>query len=108
VTQGEKELTPIARLSTSWADYFAPWKAWLRVFGLVTFLAEFHLMNSMSDYSRIGDYLDPFQASRFIPAFFEKICLDHYRRDLSLSGRNAFGAATEVRSRELLRFSECS
>ena len=24
VTQGEKELTPIARLSTSWADYFAP------------------------------------------------------------------------------------
>jgi hypothetical protein len=39
--------------------------------------------------------LDPLLAGRFIPAFFEKICLDHYRRDLSLSGRYAFGAAAE-------------
>jgi hypothetical protein len=73
---------------------------------LVTFLAEFHLMNSMSDYSRIGDYLDPFQASRFIPAFFEKICLDHYRRDLLLSGPNTLRVAAEVRPSELLRFSD--
>ena len=55
---------------------------------------------------RISGYLDPLLAGRFIPAFFEKICLDHYRRDLSLSGRNAFGAAAEVRPRELLRFSD--
>jgi len=73
---------------------------------LATFLAEFHLMNSMSDYSRIGDYLDPFQASRFIPAFFEKICLDHYRRNLLLSGPNTLGAVAEVRPSELLRFSD--
>ena len=53
-------------------------------------------MNSMSDYSRIGDYLDPFQASRFIPAFFEKICVDHYRRNLLLSGPNTLGAVAEV------------
>ena len=38
----------------SWAD-FDLWNAWLRVFGLGTFLAEFHLMNGMSDYSRTGD-----------------------------------------------------
>ena len=55
---------------------------------------------------RVSGYLDPLLAGRFIPAFFEKICLDHYRRDLPLSGRNAFGAAAEVRPRELLRFSD--
>ena len=38
----------------SWAD-FDLWNAWLRVFGLGTFLAEFHLMNGMSDYTRTGD-----------------------------------------------------
>jgi FADH2 O2-dependent halogenase len=38
----------------SWID-FDLWNAWLRVFGLGTFLAEFHLMNGMSDYSRTGD-----------------------------------------------------
>jgi FADH2 O2-dependent halogenase len=38
----------------SWDD-FDLWNAWLRVFGLGTFLAEFHLMNGMSDYSRTGD-----------------------------------------------------
>jgi tetracycline 7-halogenase / FADH2 O2-dependent halogenase len=38
----------------SWND-FALWNAWLRVFGLGTFLAEFHLMNGMSDYTRTGD-----------------------------------------------------
>lgn len=38
----------------SWDD-FDLWNAWLRVFGLGTFLAEFHLMNAMSDYSRTGD-----------------------------------------------------
>src|SRR5256885_9733088 len=38
----------------SWND-FDLWNAWLRVFGLGTFLAEFHLMNGMSDYSRTGD-----------------------------------------------------
>jgi FADH2 O2-dependent halogenase len=38
----------------SWAD-FDLWNAWLRVFGLGTFLAEFHLMNAMSDYTRTGD-----------------------------------------------------
>jgi hypothetical protein len=27
--------------------------------GLVTFLAELHLMNGMNDYSHIGGYLDP-------------------------------------------------
>jgi hypothetical protein len=32
---------------------------------------------------RVSGYLDPLLAGRFIPAFFEKICLDHYRRDLS-------------------------
>ncbi|MBA3831112.1 MAG: hypothetical protein H0X34_04295 [Chthoniobacterales bacterium] len=32
----------------SW-DNFDLWNAWLRVFGLGTFRAEFHLMNSMSD-----------------------------------------------------------
>ena len=55
---------------------------------------------------RVSGYLDPLLAGRFIPAFFEKICLDHYRRDLSLFGRNAFGAAVEVRPWELLRFSD--
>jgi hypothetical protein len=75
---------------------------------LVTFLAEFHLMNGMSNYRRIGGYLDPILACRFIPAFFEKICLDHYRRDLSLSGPNTLGAAPEVRPWELLRFSDWS
>jgi hypothetical protein len=40
--------------------------------GLVPFLAEFHLMNGMSDYRRIGGYLDPVLAGRFIPAFFLK------------------------------------
>ena len=38
----------------SW-DGFDLWNAWLRVFGLGTFLAEFHLMNGMSDYTRTGD-----------------------------------------------------
>jgi len=38
----------------SWND-FDLWNAWLRVFGLGTFLAEFHLMNDMSDYTRTGD-----------------------------------------------------
>ncbi len=38
----------------SWAD-FELWNAWLRVFGIGTFLAEFHLMNGMSDYTRTGD-----------------------------------------------------
>jgi FADH2 O2-dependent halogenase len=38
----------------SWDD-FDLWNAWLRVFGLGTFLAEFHLMNGMSDYTRTGD-----------------------------------------------------
>jgi FADH2 O2-dependent halogenase len=38
----------------SWTD-FDLWNAWLRVFGLGTFLAEFHLMNGMSDYTRTGD-----------------------------------------------------
>src|SRR5215475_11682676 len=38
----------------SWDD-FDLWNAWLRVFGLGTFLAEFHLMNGMSDYSRTRD-----------------------------------------------------
>ena len=38
----------------SWEN-FDLWNAWLRVFGLGTFLAEFHLMNGMSDYSRTGD-----------------------------------------------------
>ena len=38
----------------SWSD-FDLWNAWLRVFGLGTFLAEFHLMNGMSDYTRTGD-----------------------------------------------------
>jgi FADH2 O2-dependent halogenase len=42
----------------SWAD-FDLWNAWLRVFGLGTFLAEFRLMNGLSDYtgSRNEDYL---------------------------------------------------
>jgi FADH2 O2-dependent halogenase len=35
---------------TSWAD-FDLWNAWLRVFGIGTFLAEFRLMNALSDYS---------------------------------------------------------
>jgi tetracycline 7-halogenase / FADH2 O2-dependent halogenase len=34
----------------SWAD-FDLWNAWLRVFGIGTFLAEFRLMNALSDYS---------------------------------------------------------
>jgi FADH2 O2-dependent halogenase len=34
----------------SWAD-FDLWNAWLRVFGLGTFLAEFRLMNGLSDYT---------------------------------------------------------
>ncbi len=34
----------------SWAD-FDLWNAWLRVFAIGTFLAEFRLMNAMSDYS---------------------------------------------------------
>ena len=38
----------------SWEN-FDLWNAWLRVFGLGTFLAEFHLMNAMSDYTRTGD-----------------------------------------------------
>src|SRR6266513_1109986 len=38
----------------SWTD-FDLWNAWLRVFGLGTFLAEFQLMNGMSDYTRTGD-----------------------------------------------------
>jgi FADH2 O2-dependent halogenase len=38
----------------SWEN-FDLWNAWLRVFGLGTFLAEFHLMNGMSDYTRTGD-----------------------------------------------------
>lgn len=38
----------------SWDD-FDLWNAWLLVFGLGTFLAEFHLMNGMSDYTRTGD-----------------------------------------------------
>ncbi len=38
----------------SWTN-FDLWNAWLRVFGLGTFLAEFHLMNGMSDYTRTGD-----------------------------------------------------
>jgi tetracycline 7-halogenase / FADH2 O2-dependent halogenase len=38
----------------SWDD-FDLWNAWLRVFGLGTFLAEFHLMNGMSDYTRTSD-----------------------------------------------------
>jgi FADH2 O2-dependent halogenase len=38
----------------SWDD-FDLWNAWLRVFGLGTFLAEFHLMNGMSDYTQTGD-----------------------------------------------------
>ncbi len=38
----------------SWND-FDLWNAWLRVFGLGTFLAEFHLMNGMSDYTRTKD-----------------------------------------------------
>ena len=38
----------------SWDD-FDLWNAWLRVFGVGTFLAEFHLMNGMSDYTRTGD-----------------------------------------------------
>ncbi len=38
----------------SWDD-FDLWNAWLRVFSLGTFLAEFHLMNGMSDYTRTGD-----------------------------------------------------
>jgi hypothetical protein len=44
-------------------------------------------MNGMSDYSRIGCYLDPLQADRFIPAFSEKIFLDRYRCDLHFPGR---------------------
>jgi FADH2 O2-dependent halogenase len=42
----------------SWAD-FDLWNAWLRVFGLGTFLAEFRLMNGLSDYtgSKNEDYL---------------------------------------------------
>jgi tetracycline 7-halogenase / FADH2 O2-dependent halogenase len=38
----------------SWND-FDLWNAWLRVFGLGTFLAEFHLMNGMSDYTRTSN-----------------------------------------------------
>ena len=38
----------------SWGD-FDLWNAWLRVFALGTFLAEFHLMNGMSDYTRTGN-----------------------------------------------------
>jgi FADH2 O2-dependent halogenase len=38
----------------SWTD-FDLWNAWLRVFALGTFLAEFHLMNGMSQYTRTGD-----------------------------------------------------
>lgn len=38
----------------SWTN-FNLWNAWLRVFALGTFLAEFHLMNGMSEYTRTGD-----------------------------------------------------
>jgi len=40
---------------------------------------------------------DSSPGGRFIPAFFEKICLDHYPRDLLLSGPNTLGVAAEVR-----------
>jgi hypothetical protein len=55
---------------------------------------------------RASGYLDHLITADLFRPFFERICLDHYRRDLSLSGRNAFGAAAEVRPRELLRFSD--
>lgn len=38
----------------AWAD-FDLWNAWLRVFGLGTFLAEFRLMNGLAEYSRTRD-----------------------------------------------------
>lgn len=38
----------------SW-DNFDLWNAWLRVFGLGTFLAEFRLMNGLSDYTSSRD-----------------------------------------------------
>jgi hypothetical protein len=37
---------------------------------------------------RFSGYFGSSPADGFIPAFFEKICLDRYRRDLSLSGPN--------------------
>jgi tetracycline 7-halogenase / FADH2 O2-dependent halogenase len=38
----------------SWAD-FDLWNAWLRVFALGTFLAEFRLMNGISEYTDTRD-----------------------------------------------------
>jgi tetracycline 7-halogenase / FADH2 O2-dependent halogenase len=38
----------------SWAD-FDLWNAWLRVFGVGTFLAEFRLMNGLGDYTTTRD-----------------------------------------------------
>jgi FADH2 O2-dependent halogenase len=49
----------------AWDD-FDLWNAWLRVFGLGTFLAEFRLMNALAEYSRtreesslMGEAKDP-------------------------------------------------
>src|SRR5437773_2692677 len=89
-------------------DYFAPCKAWLRVFRLGNLPGGIPPMNRMSDYSCIGGYLDPLLAADLFRPFFEKICLDHYRRDLLLSGPNTLGVAAEVRPWELLRFSDWS
>ena len=58
----------------------------------------------MSDYSCIDGYFDPLLAGRFISSFFEKICLDQYRRDLLLLGPNTLGVAAEIRPWELRRF----
>jgi len=38
----------------AWDD-FDLWNAWVRVFGLGTFLAEFRLMNALAEYSRTRD-----------------------------------------------------
>jgi hypothetical protein len=55
---------------------------------------------------RVSGYLDPILAGRFIPAFFEKICIDHYRRPLvtlwpeciwSCRGGSTSGASTFFR-----------
>ncbi len=52
---------------------------------------------------------DSSPGGRFIPAFFEEICLDYHRRDLSFSGPSTLGAVAEARPWELLRFSDwCS
>lgn len=101
----------------SWAD-FDLWNAWLRVFGLGTFLAEFRLMNGLSDYTSnheekclLGDtpnpvfssFEDPDYAAFFARSAEQVEAFEAGRTSSSQAAKEIFDMATEYEFPVMIR-----